>query len=92
MLSLIQMRKVLLTISRSAVGLEVQTIQTRWLYDMRLQGFTGQHLNMAIIGVTGLGIWSVGILVFLFLFLRANKHRLQETHMLRKVGYFYNGL
>lgn len=84
MMALIQVKRIFVW--------ETQTVEGRWLYDMRFQVFHGDHLIVAVIGIMGLAIWSVGFLLVLFGKLHANRHRLSEKDIITNFGYFYNGL
>lgn len=70
----------------------VTEIQFRWTGDTRLIYTSGDHFTVAVVAACGLTLWSCGFLAFIAMIIKRNEKRLQEFKVLRKYGYFYNGL
>jgi len=63
-----------------------------WLGDMRLEVFSGDHILVGLFAGIGLTVWSGGFIIFIFFVLRSHKEILMEPKILRRFGFFFNGL
>jgi len=74
------------------LGSENILVSSRWLQDMQVHAWEHDHLIVIVLACTGLGIWSVGFPVSIYLFCRLHHEKMQEHKIKRLIGFFYIGL
>jgi len=63
-----------------------------WVDDVEMPAFSGPHLIIGILGVSGLCFWSLGVPLSIYIVCHLRRARLHDFKVKRLLGFFYAGL
>merc|ERR1712100_471972 len=70
---------------------EILSEELRWMVDMRVTLFEGDHVLVGVIGAASISVWSIGFVVFIYVAIRRKSKHIRKFRTRRSLGYFYNG-